>query len=162
MKTAIEKLPKSQIEIKIEISPEEFQESIEEALSELSKNLEMEGFRKGKIPKKIAEEKIGQEKILKEAAERAIKKNYIRVILENKIEVISQPEIEVLKRPTLQKTDSGTEVSATPFIFRAKIAILPEIKLPDYKKIAAFFQKKEILVDDKEIEGTCPGLNSAR
>jgi len=162
MKTTIGKLPKSQIEMKIEISPEEFQESIEEALSELSKNLEMEGFRKGKVPKKIAEEKIGQEIILKEATERAIKKNYIRAILENKIEVISQPEIEVLKRPTLQKTDSGTEVSATPFIFRAKTAILPEIQLPDYKKIAAFSQKKEILVDNKEIEETCFWLQKSR
>lgn len=145
MKTTIQKLPKSQVELRIEVSPEEFQVFFEKAILNLGKDLEIEGFRKGHAPKEIIEKEIGQEKILKEAAEDCIRENYVKAVRqlaeENKIESLGQPEIEILKLAL-----------GNPLEFRAKVSVLPEVKLPDYKQIASQVKKREVRVTNEEIE----------
>ena len=152
MKTEIKKLPKSQIEILFEVSAEEFQKFIEKAIFELGKDLEIEGFRKGQAPKEILIPKIGKEKILALATQQAVKENYFREVIEKKLEVISRPEIEILSEVSFERG----------FSFKARFAILPEIKLPDYKKIASEIKRKEILVSEKEIDDTLSFLQKSR
>jgi len=141
MKTTVKKLSNSQIELKISIPAEEFKTFIEKAILNLGKDLEIKGFRKGKTPKEIVEKEIGQEKILKTAAEEAIQENYSKAISENKIETLTQPEIEILKL-----------AKGNPFEFKAKTWLIPEVKLPDYKKIVSQIEKREIKVTEEEIE----------
>ena len=152
MKTEIKKLPKSQIEILFEISAEEFQKFIEKAIFELAKDLEIEGFRKGQAPKEIIIQKIGQDKILASATQLAAEENYFREIFAQKFEVISQPKIEILSAPSF---DGG-------LTFKAVFAILPEIILPDYKKIASEIKRKEIFVSEKEIDDVLNWLQRSR
>jgi len=151
MKTEIKKLPDSQIEIFFEISAEEFKDYFSKAIENLGKEIEIEGFRKGKAPKEILESKLDQGKILQEAASLAINENYTKAVLENKIEAISNPKIEILK-----------VAKGSPFEFRAKIFILPEVKLPDYKEIASKVKPKEVFVEDKEIEKAINWLQKSR
>ena len=141
METSIKKLPKSQIEILVRIPAEEFNNFIEKATLDLGKELEIKGFRKGKAPKEMAEREIGPGRILEEAANQAIKENYLKAISENKIEAIFKPEIEILKLAI-----------GNPFEFKAKISVLPEVKLPDYKQIASQVKKREVIVSKEEIE----------
>lgn len=145
MKFTLNKLSDSKIELKFEIPVEEFEKFIEKATLDLGKNLEVEGFRKGRAPKEIIENKTGPSKVLQEAAELVIRENYPKAIYqlaeENKIEAISEPEIEILK---LAKNN--------PLEFKARVFVLPEIELPDYKKIAAGIKKKEVKVTPEEIE----------
>jgi len=152
MKTEIKKLPGSQIEILFEISAEEFQKFIEKAIFELAKDLEIEGFRKGQAPKEIIIQKIGQDKILASATQLAIEENYFRENFAQKFEVISQPKIEILSAPSF---DGG-------LTFKAVFATLPEIKLPDYKKIASEIKRKEIFVEEKELEEALSFLQKSR
>jgi len=151
MKVEIVKLSKSEIELKIEVPVQEWQEFLDEAAKELSKELKIEGFRPGYAPLKLVEEKIGTAKILEEAAEHCIQKCYVKAILENNIEAISQPEVSVLK---LTKND--------PFEFKAKVAVMPEIKLPDYKKIAAKVERKKITVEEKEVTEALSFIQKSR
>ncbi len=151
MKSTIKKLPKSQIELEIEASAEEFDDFIKKAVLELGKNLEIKGFRKGKAPKKVVEKEIGKEKILVEAGHLAIEENYKKAILENKLEAISQPEVKIKK---LASGDS--------FVFLAKTVVLPEIKIADYKKIAAEIKRKEIEVEEKELDNALKWLQKSR
>jgi len=141
MKTSVKKLPQSQIELEIEVPAEELDRFIEKACFNLGKNLEVKGFRKGKVPKEFIEKEIGKEKILIEAANLAVEENYRKAVLENKVEAIFQPKIEVKKL-----------APGNPFVFSAKTTVLPEVSLPDYKKIASKVERKEISVEDKEIE----------
>lgn len=141
MKVSIKKLPQSQVELNIEVPAEEFEKIIEKVTLYLGKDLEVEGFRKGKAPREIIEEKIGQEKILEAAAQEAIRENYSRAILENKIEAFLPPKIEILK---LAKGNS--------FEFKAKTWTLPEIKLPDYKEIVSQLERREVKITPEEIE----------
>ncbi len=151
MKSTIKKLPKSQIEIEIEVSPEELDNFVEKATLNLGRNLEVDGFRKGMAPKEIIKEKVGKENILIEAADLTIKENYQKVVLEKKIEAISQPEIDILKL-----------AQGNPFVFKAKISVLPELKLPDYKKIASQIKKNKVFVEEKEIEDALKWLRKSR
>ncbi len=155
MESTIKKLPNSQIELRIEVSAEELNHFIDQATLNLGKDLEIKGFRKGKAPKGIVEKKIGREKILIEAADLAVRENYQKAILENKIEAIFQPKIEIQK---LSRGDS--------FVFLAKTAVLPEIELPDYKKIASKIKRKEINPpaggEEKEIAQALKWLQRSR
>ncbi len=140
MKTTVQKLNSSQLELKIEIPAEEFKSFMEKAILNLGQDIEVEGFRKGKAPKEVIEKKTGQEKILQTAAQECIRENYIKAIKEQNLEPLGQPEIEILKL-----------APGNSFEFKAKISILPEIKLPDYKKIASQVKKREVKVNDEEI-----------
>jgi trigger factor len=151
MKLTITKLPACWLELEIEIPAEEFKNFFEKAVLEAGRDLEVQGFRKGKAPKSLVEEKIGSEQILIKAAEMAVEENYCKAVLENSLEVISQPEIKIQK---LAKGDS--------FIFSAKVAVLPEIELPDYKSIAAKAERREVLVEEEEVEDALKWLQKSR
>ncbi|MDD5145465.1 MAG: trigger factor [Candidatus Pacebacteria bacterium] len=151
MKFTIKKLPKSKIELTIEVSTKELESFEKTAILNLGKEIKLEGFRPGHIPEDIIEKTIGKEKILAEAAELAIKENYRKAILENKIEPLGQAEIEILKLAT-----------GNPLEFKATVSVLPEIGLPDYKKIAASVKKKPVEIAEKEIDDSLLWLQKSR
>lgn len=153
METKIKNLPKSELEIEFELSAEEFAKFYSEAISHLSGSLKIDGFRPGKVPKNIVEEKIGNSHILEHAAQDAVRHNYVAFLEEKNIFAISHPEISVLK---LAKDN--------PFVFKAKFAVLPEVKLPDYQKIAKsiFSEKKEMTVETNELDDALKYLRNSR
>ena len=141
MKVSIEKLPQAQIELDFEIPTEELDKFIEKATLELSQDISVQGFRKGKAPKEIAEKEIGQERILALAVDKAIQESYSRAVLEHNLEVISSPQIEVLKL-----------ARGNPLEFKAKVYVLADFELPDYQKVLSQIKKKTIEVTQEEIE----------
>jgi len=151
MRVEIVNLPKSEIELKIEVPVEKWQEFWEKTARDLSKDLKIDGFRPGTAPLSLIEEKIGKERILMESAERCIEEYYLKAISENKIEVLGQPVISILK---LAKDN--------PLEFKARVAIMPKIKLADYKKIALETKRKKVLVEEGEIEETLSWLQRSR
>jgi len=151
MKTEIKKLPQSSIEIIGELSWEEFEVYYQKALKQLSGRVKMEGFRPGKAPQNMVADKIGDSHILEEAAELAIHDKYHEIVHQENIEPISKPEVAILK---LAKNN--------PFEFKIKVAVLPDVQLPDYKKIVSTVEKKIVQVDDSEIEETLKWIQRSR
>jgi len=155
MKFSIKKLPKSQAEISVEIPSENFNEYFDKAVSELGENLEIKGFRTGKAPKNIVESKVNRDRILKTAAQIAIKESYKKIVGQltddNKLEIISQPEVEILKL-----------APGNPFTFKCKVSVLPEIILPDYKKITPRVKRNEVSITEQEIEDSLVFLQKSR
>jgi len=151
MQVNIKKLSDAQVEFEVEISADEFNGFIEQAVVKLKAGLEIKGFRKGKVPVDVLEREVGEEKILIEAASLAIKEGYEKVVAENKLEVISQPEIKITKM-----------ARQNPFVFVVKMVVMPKIKLPDYKKIAAAVERKKVTVSEKEIEDALKWLQKSR
>lgn len=151
MKTETKKLPKSKIEITFELTAEEFEEHTEHALEHLKHHIKVDGFRQGKAPAKMVEDKIKPEMLLMEAGDHAVKHVYSNYIKENKLEPVGYPEIQIIKI-----------AKGNPFIFKATITLLPEVKLPDYKEIAASVKGKEISVTEEEIQHSLNYLQRSR
>ncbi len=151
MKTSIKTLPDSKIEILVEVSAEDFNYYYQRAILDLGKNTEIKGFRPGHIPPDILEKEIGQEKILNQASQEAIKERYSQAVIDNNLEVIGKPEVEILKLAL-----------KNPLVFKVKTAVLPEIEIADYKKIASSVKEQKSPVKEKEIEETIKWLQKSR
>lgn len=149
MKYEIKEISTTKRIIEVEVTSEEFENYYTQALSEISKGVELPGFRKGKVPEKIVEEKVSQEGVLSEASEAAVRDTWIKIVKESKVEAVSQPKVEIIK-----------VARGNPFVFTAEFEILPEIKLPDLKSIKV--EKKEIKIEEKEIEDTLNWLRQSR
>ena len=141
MNHSIQKLAKSQLEIKCEVPAEEFQTFVEKAILKLGENVAVEGFRKGKAPKETIEKILGQEAILKEASQECVRDNYLKVVKDESLEPLGQPEISVLKLAI-----------NNPFEFKAVVTVLPEITIADYQEIVPKIKKREVKVTLEEIE----------
>ncbi len=141
----IKKLEKAQIEINGSISAEILDTFRAQALKHINNSITMDGFRKGNVPENILVAKVGDMAILEEMAELALSKAYLDIIIDNKLDAIGKPTIGVTK---LAKDN--------PLEFKITTAIIPEIKLPEYKKIAQTEIKKsdpaELNVTEKDIE----------
>jgi len=151
MKTTQKKLEKSQIELEFELTAEEFQKHFDSAILHLKQHIKMDGFRQGHVPVEIAKEKIGQENLLMEAGDMAVRESYLKHIKENNLEPIGEPKIEILKIS-----------EGNPFLFKVTITVLPEIILPDYKEIVSHIKLNEISVSEQEIEDAINYLQKSR
>ncbi|HDJ30584.1 MAG TPA: trigger factor [bacterium] len=151
MTQSIKKISNSEIEIKVEIPSEEFALYYRKAISDLGKDIEIKGFRKGHVPQSIIEEKIGTLRILERAAQEAVTQYYIKIVKENNLQVIDRPKIEILKMAL-----------GSPFSFRARVTVLPEIELPDYRKIASSLKREKVQVSDQEVQKTIDWLRRSR
>lgn len=157
MKTKVTKLPKSEVEIEGELEGEIFESFFKKALSKLGETVEIDGFRKGKVPENILISKIPEIKILEEMAEMALAEHYPKIIEEEKLDVISRPEIGITKL-----------ARGNPLGFKIKTAIMPEVTLSDYKKLAKEVlngQKTEnsnIEVSEEELENTITDIRKSR
>lgn len=139
------KLDKSRVEITGSISFATWNSYRTEALKNINNSVTIDGFRKGMIPENILVTKVGEMAILEEMAELALPKAYLDILISEKIDAIDKPEIRVTKL-----------ANDNPLEFTAITAIVPEIKLPDYKNIASDCNKKSdpksLKVEEKDIE----------
>ena len=156
-KVSINKLPKSEIEIEGEIDAEIFESYFKKALKHLGENAEMDGFRKGKVPESVLLTKIPEKNILEEMAELALAEHYPQIIEDEKIDAISRPIISITKL-----------ARKNPLGFKIKTAVMPEIKVADYKKIAGKVlghvteEEKNITVTEEDVENTIMDIRKSR
>jgi len=132
-------LEKSQIELTIEIPYDEHLAFLEKAANRLSKEVKIKGFRPGKVPYNIAKQKLGEMNIYQEALDSIVTNFYWQAVTLEKLNTVSQPKID------LEKFAPGN-----PVIFKATVALLPQIKLGDYKKIK--IKKAEVKVEAGEVD----------
>ncbi|MFH1508643.1 MAG: trigger factor [bacterium] len=149
MNVEIKELPKSMVEITISVPYEKFETYITQATQKLSKDINIKGFRPGKAPRNMVEEKVGLEAILQEAADLAVPKIYTQAVIDKKIPIIGQPKIEV--------KEVGEK---KPFTFKAEVALLPKLNLPDLNKIK--IKKEKIEVSDEDVDKAIKELQKSR
>lgn len=141
----VKKLDQSRVEITGSVSVEIWGKYRQKAIKYLNESITIDGFRKGKIPEDILIAKVGEMSVLEEMAELALSKAYVDILITEKIDAIGKPEIRVTK---LAKDN--------PLEFVAVTSVVPEVVLPDYKKISAEEIKKakpdELKVSEKDID----------
>lgn len=153
MKIQINSLPKSKIEIIVNLDRKDLLPFKETALKDLNKDLKINGYRVGKAPLSIAENHLPALKVYEKMATLAIEKFYPQIIKDKKIQAIGYPSINITKIIPNQEVE-----------FKAEISVIPKLDLPDYKKIAKDMQKekKDVSIDEKEIEEALQWLQNSR
>ncbi|MEI7463102.1 MAG: trigger factor family protein, partial [Candidatus Taylorbacteria bacterium] len=154
-KASIKKLPKSEVEITGSIPVEIWESFRSQALKSFNDSITIDGFRKGMIPENILAAKVGDAAINEEMAEIALSIAYVDIIIDNKIEAIGKPTVGITK---LAKGNA--------LEFKATTAVIPEIILPDCKKIsgAIMTQSKleKISVTDKDVDDAILKVRKSR
>lgn len=150
-----EKIPGSKVRLEITISQNDFAAYEKEALKAFSRELKVDGFRPGNIPEKIVREKVGQNNILQEASDLAVRDTYLDALQKEKLEPLGSPEVKIVKL-----------APGNDFVYQVEISVLPDIALPDYKKIAqkivAQKGKEKIEVKEEEIKKSLDWLVDSR
>ena len=115
MSLQVEKLEKNMVKLTIEASAEELNAAIEKAYQKNKGKIVVQGFRKGKAPRKVIEKMYGAAVFYEDAANVLIPDAYEKAAKESELEIVSQPEIDVVQ------IEEGK-----PFIFTATVAVKPE------------------------------------
>ncbi len=124
MKTDIETLSPTRVKISIELPFSELQPSVDAALVRIGKQINIPGFRKGKVPARVIEQRVGRGAVLDEAVNDALPKAYDEAIRENKVRPIGQPEIDITEM-----------VDGEKLIFTAEVDVRPEFELPSFDSL---------------------------
>lgn len=141
----------AQKELVIEVPAEFISSFADKVLAEFVKEAEIEGFRKGHAPVAIVKEKVGEFRLFEEATQRAIQELVPAIMLEEKIDAISMPHIHLTKIAL-----------NSPVEFKMHFYVMPEVTLPDYKKIAQGIKKEVSELKDEEVTGYIDQILNAR
>lgn len=140
---------KSQVELKIELTWDEFTPYIEQAVKKIADHVDIPGFRKGQAPREMIEKKVGDMAVLQEAASLAVEKTLPSVMEEHKIDSVGQPSVNIEKL-----------ANDNPFLFSVMIPVLPEVTIGDISKIKV--EKEEVSVEDAEVDKVVDNLQKMR
>jgi trigger factor len=123
----------------VEVPFEELKPSLDAAIKHIGEHIQVPGFRKGKVPARIIEQRVGRAAVLEEAVNNALPTFYGQALEANEVRPLGQPEITDLKVPS---TD-GEDLS-----FTAEVDKRPEIELPDFSDIELTVDEATVSDDD--------------
>lgn len=143
MEVKVEKLEGNYARLTIECPPEKFEEAVENVYRREKSRIQLDGFRKGKAPRKMIEKIYGEGVFYEDAANDLIERSYSEALLGEEakdLEIMAPPVIEEVKEIGKDK----------PFIYTAKVALKPEVELGEYKNLGV--EKKTAEVTDADVE----------
>ena len=145
MQHELKKLEKSQVELTITVEPKDYKKDLEEAAVRISERAAIKGFRPGKAPYEMVKQQVGEIKIIEEAMQSIVERNFFMAAKESKLDTVGMPQI------TITKIAPGNDL-----VFTATVALLPTIKLGDLATVKVKHQAKEIT--DQEIDNVLNDL----
>ena len=133
MKSSVENVGPTRVKLAVEVPFDELKSSLDAAYKKIGSQVRIPGFRPGKAPARIIDQRVGRSAVLEEAVNDALPRAYSEAVRESGVRALGQPEIEVTK------LDDGTSLS-----FTAEVDVRPEITLPSLEGV-------EVTVDDIEV-----------
>ena len=133
MKSTTETLGPTRVKLTIEVPFEEFKPSLDKAYKTIGSQIQVPGFRKGKVPAAIVDQRVGRGAVLDEAINGALPGWYTEALQQTEIQPLSQPEID------LTKFVDGEDIEIT-----AELDVRPTIELPDLSAIEVQVETAEV------------------
>ena len=133
------KKEKNNGELKFEIDQDTIKQGLDTAFNRVKKNLNVPGFRKGKVPRQIFNRMYGEEALYEDALNSVLPEAYQKAIDDTKVDPVDQPQINV------ESMEKGK-----PWAISATITVKPDVELGDYTGIAVKKQKRNVLKGDIE------------
>lgn len=124
MKSDVETLSPTRVKLTVEVPFDELKPSMDAAYGRIAKSVNIPGFRKGKVPARVIEQRFGRGAVLEEAVNDALPKAYDDAIKEHGLVPVGRPEVDVTEL-----------VDGEPLAFTAEVEVRPEFDLPDYSSL---------------------------
>jgi len=145
VKSAVETLNPTRVRLTVEVPFEELKPSLDAAYKKINQQITVPGFRKGKVPARVIDQRFGRAAVLEEAVNDALPRFYQQAVEEGEIDVLGQPEIEGLEgvEQLAEGKDAGLK-------FTAEVDVRPEVTLPDFEEIEVVVDP--VAVTDEDVE----------
>ncbi|WP_405582664.1 trigger factor [Streptomyces sp. NBC_01092] len=137
MKSAVETLNPTRVRLTVEVPFEELKDSLDAAYKKINQQVTVKGFRKGKIPARVIDQRFGRGAVLEEAVNDALPKFYTEAVNEAELNVLGQPEVDITE------LKDGETLN-----FTAEVDIRPTIEIPDYSGIEVEVDAVEVSEED--------------
>jgi trigger factor len=134
-----EKLEGNQGVLTVEVEASEVDTALDQAFKKVVKKVNVPGFRKGKMPRRLFEQRFGVESLYQDALDILLPKAYGDAVQEAGIEPVDRPEVDI------EKMEQGSNL-----VFTAKVIVKPEVKLGEYKDLEV--EKVETEVTDEDVQ----------
>ncbi|WP_431913229.1 trigger factor [Micromonospora carbonacea] len=139
MKSTVETLSPTRVRLAIEVPFVELEPSLKKAYREIGSQVQVPGFRRGKVPAAVIDQRVGRGTVLNEAVQEAIPQNILAAVREHDLKTLGRPEVEITE------FNDGDSLN-----FTAEVDVRPEITLPELDSIEVTVD--ELQIDDSEIE----------
>ncbi len=139
MKSAVETLSPTRAKLTVEVPFDELKPSLDAAYKKIAQQINVPGFRRGKVPPMVIDRQVGRGAVLDEAINNALPKLYVDALQANELEPLAQPEIDITKLEDNETLE-----------FTAEVDIRPEVDLPDYQGLEVSVD--DVAVSDEDVE----------
>ncbi|WP_394905038.1 trigger factor [Bifidobacterium breve] len=141
MKISVRNLEPTKVKLTVTVEPEELNPYLDAARKEIAKQVNVPGFRKGHVPGKIIDQRIGFAAVAGEAVNDAVPELYSKALDEKKIRPMAQPEFDVQDVPQAANDDTKLKFTAT-------VERRPDIELPEIDGLEIAIAKPEVKDED--------------
>jgi len=139
VKSAVETLNPTRAKLTIEVEFEELKPSLDAAYQRIAKQVNIPGFRKGKVPPPVIDRQVGRGAVLDEAINDALPKLYVQALEDNDLQPLAQPDIDITRFEDNQSLE-----------FTAEVDVRPTIEVPQYDGLEV--QVDDVQVTDEQVE----------
>ncbi|MGH3976724.1 MAG: trigger factor, partial [Pseudonocardiaceae bacterium] len=147
MKSTVEQLSPTRVKINVEVPFDELKPDFDRAYKKIAQQVRIPGFRPGKAPARILEQRLGRGVVLDEVVNEAVPAKYVELVASGEVRPLGRPEIEVTK------IEDGDHL-----VFTAEVDVRPEIEMPAFGELAVSVDDVE--VTDAEVGEQLDGLRS--
>ncbi|WP_110239067.1 trigger factor [Nocardioides gilvus] len=139
MKSAVENLNPTRVKLTVEVSFEELKPNLDAAYKKIAQQINVPGFRRGKVPAAVIDRQVGRGPVLDEVLNAMVPEKYMEAMQAEELEPLAQPEIEV------------TKIEDNDLIeFTAEVDVKPKFEVPSYDNLEA--EVEDIVVTDADVE----------
>jgi trigger factor len=143
--STVEKLSPTRVKLAISVSPEEFKPSIDHAYKHIAEQVNIPGFRKGKVPPPIIDQRVGKAAVIEHAVNEGLDRYFRAAMVDNDLKPLGRPQADVTKLPELADYSGDLEISV-------EVDVRPEFELPAYDELTLTVDAANVADDEVDAE----------
>jgi len=141
VKTTVEKLSPTRAKLTIAVTPDELKPSIDHAYTHIAESVNIPGFRKGKVPPQLIDQRVGRDEVLNHAVSDGLDKFYRQAVQDEKIRTLGRPEADVVSLPDVKDFTGDLVVTV-------EVDVRPDFVLPNYEGLKLEVDPITVSADD--------------
>ncbi len=146
MKSTVENLEPTKVKVTVEVPYEDLKQDMDAAYRDIAKNVDVPGFRRGKVPARVIDQRFGRVAVIEQVINEVLPRFYGQVVAENELRVMAQPDVEVTEIPNATGTPGGQ------LTFVAEVPVIAPFELPSLDDVELEVDILEVTEEDVEKE----------